>query len=198
MFRWSLEGASTRRIVRRLNKVNIRTEKGRVWNPPTVRRILGNQAHGGIQHSGVNRYRRVRHQKGFGTPRPGSERMRIDDFSSQKSARSSSSRYRSALRRSYAGTGPGRHYMLARFPECLICGSTFVGTSLQKGLCRYCRCCDAVPASLRSGTRVAPYIRADELEEVAWRMLAEAICGPVVLIAGLLGHLPTVGGDLGE
>lgn len=95
-------------------------------------------------------------------------------------------------------TGPGRHYMLAGFPECPICGSPIVGTSLQKRLYRYYRCCDAVPASLRPGTCDAPYIRADELEDVAWRMLAEAICGPVVFIAGLLGHLPTVGGDLGE
>lgn len=84
MFRWSLEGASARRIARRLNKLNIRTEKGRVWNPRTVRRILGSQADGGVQHSGVNRYKRVRHQKGIGTPRPDSEPMRIDDFSSQK------------------------------------------------------------------------------------------------------------------
>ena len=43
VFEWAAEGWTDRRIARQLNKMHIRTKRGKRWNRPMVRRILGDR-----------------------------------------------------------------------------------------------------------------------------------------------------------
>ena len=52
MFQWASGGVNTYQVAKRLNELQIRTKKGCLWNPLTVRRILRNCAYTGVQYYG--------------------------------------------------------------------------------------------------------------------------------------------------
>ena len=162
MFRWASEGVSAHRIASRLNRLDIRTGKGRLWNPRTVRRILRNN---GFWH--------------YRLDVPSSLLISPELFGEVGEGTGATPRRE---------TGPERQYVLTGFSECLKCGSPLLGASFRRGRYRYYRCRATVSTSFRAGTCDAPPIPANELEDVAWRTLAEAVIPPAVLAEELLQH----------
>ena len=73
IFRWACEGVKVYEIAARLNEMKIRTKRGCLWHPLTVKRILTNRAYTGTQFYGEHRYRKVTGGKREVTRRPESE-----------------------------------------------------------------------------------------------------------------------------
>ena len=199
MFQWASEGVSVYQIAKRLNQSNIRTKKGCLWHPLGVKRILDNPAFTGVQFYGVNRYRKVSNNKRSVTPRPAGEVIRIEGFSPPIITGELFDTVQERLKvQQCRATKSARKYLVTGFSSCPKCGAPLVGSALMKGRYRYYRCSATAPVASRPAACNARYIPADELEDVTWRTLSEAIRHPAVLVSELQDHFNTGGGDLGR
>jgi site-specific DNA recombinase len=79
---------------------------------------------------------------------------------------------------------PQNDYLLTGHVSCGKCGTHLVGTCLNHKY-RYYRCRCTYPTSVSKPTCDAGYIRADQIEELAWDKVKEVIEHPKVIMAEL-------------
>ena len=198
MFHWAAEGVSRYQIAKRLNEIGIPTKRGCKWCSIGVQRILENRAYTGVQFYGENRYRKVSGGKRTVTPRPPGELIILDGFSPQIISQEVYDRVQECLAvRQAKVTKAARQYLLTGFTKCFECGRPVVGSCLQRKY-RYYHCRGAVGIPGGPPLCKARYIPADDLEDVVWRRVCDALKNPGVLVAELQGHFGTGGGDLGQ
>ena len=202
IFQWTLEGVSRYRIAIRLNDEGIRTKKGKKWRQGGVKRIVENVAYTGRHYYGRYRHRKVdpkvAGKKREVTEKPLSEAFLIENFTpriispelfeaAQERVRERAPRFRRK----------GTRYLLTGFVRCGLCGGSVVGSSIMRGK-RHYRCSDAKKTETTPASCKAGYIRADELEQIVWNLVVEAIRSPEVLASEIRKHVTMGTGNLEE
>ena len=198
IFLMASQGVSTYRIALTLNERGVLTKHGHKWRACGVTRILNNSAYIGVNYFGLTRSRKVSGGKRNISKRAKSEAVRIEGFTPPVLSRELLDRAQECLKvRQSKVTTAKRRFLLTGFANCSQCGSPVVGASSSKQH-RYCHCNAANWTAMGPGLCQARLIRADDLEEVVWRRICDAIGNPAVLVAELLSHFETGGGDIGE
>ena len=200
VFQWILEGVSMYRIAVRLNEAGIRTKTGKMWSHTSVRRIVTNPAYTGRHYYGRYRHRKVdpkvAGKKVEKTEKPLSEAFLIENFTpriispeifeaAQKLCQERAARVRHK----------GTLYLLTGFVRCSMCGGPVVGSSILRGK-RHYRCGRTRATESMQASCKASYIRADDLEQVVWDLVTEAITNPEVLANEVRRHVETGTGNL--
>ncbi len=86
-------------------------------------------------------------------------------------------------------TGQSKHeYLLRNHAFCAICGRPLVGHCLNKKY-RYYQCSNARPYETNRQICRAKYIRADDLEDVAWEKTQWVLSDPSIILAEIQRHL---------
>ena len=202
IFQWTLEGVSRYRIAIWLNEAGIRTKTGKKWRQGTVKRMVENPAYTGRHYYGRYRHRKVdpkvAGKKREITEKPLSEAFLIENFTpriiSPELFEAAQERVRERTARF---SHKGARYLLTGFVRCGLCGGPVVGSSIMRGK-RHYRCTETkktetMPASCKAG-----YIRADDLEQMVWDLVTEAIRSPEVLASEIRRHVETGTGNLEE
>ena len=205
IFQWTLEGVSRYRIAIRLNDEGIRTKNGKTWRQGGVKRIVENVAYTGRHYYGRYRHRKVdpkvAGKKREVTEKPLSEAFLIEHFTPRIISPELFGIFEAAQERVRERAARFRHkgvrYLLTGFVRCGLCGGPVVGSSIMRGK-RHYRCTDAkktetMPASCKAG-----YIRADDLEQMVWDLVTEAIRSPEVLASEIRKHVTMGTGNLEE
>ena len=76
-----------------------------------------------------------------------------------------------------------------------MCGGPVVGSAILRGKRNY-RCLNARATESMQASCKASYIRADDLEQVVWDLVTEAITNPEVLANEVRRHVETGTGNL--
>ena len=198
MFQRAMEGVSMYRIACMLNEKKIPSKTGKLWSQDRVRRTLQNQAYTGTQYYGKFRHRRVKGGKKEIIEKPDSEAILVQGFTPQLVT----PEFFEAVQQRLAAS-PGRwrkkavRYMMSGFTKCGKCGSAVVGSMLAAGH-RYYRCNRSKRQPGVPAICDARNIRADRLEETAWRIVSEAIRHPEIISRQIERHAETGDGDPGK
>ena len=190
------EGHSFYAIVSGLNKEGIKTKRGCLWYPLTVKRILENPSYKGETWYGRIRSKSIRGGKIERAERPKSEWILVENFTPPIVSDSLFQQAQDQMAMPKARkTRARRAYLLTGFARCESCGSPLVGTSIHKQY-RYYHCRGASLTSTRPKICNAKYIRADQFEELVWDHLSSMISDPSLIMENIKEYLETDGGDL--
>ena len=198
MFQWAADGVNTNRIAVWLNSMDIRTKTGKLWSQNGVLRGLRNEAYTGVHFYGKARYRKLRGNKRAVTPAPESEWYRIEGFTPPLVTPEFFDMVQKKLAtRQARWDGKTRRHLMTGFTRCGKCGGPVTGNMTAKGY-HYYRCSNAISHTGRPATCHALGIRGDELEPLAWELVAGAIRNPDIISHEISLHAATGQGDLGD
>ena len=196
MFKQYVEGRSLYAIARDLNESGVKTKRGCLWHPLTVRRIVENLCYKGETWYGKYRCTSVRGGKVERVERPESERIRVDGFTPRIVSDAVFGQAQDQLLMPKAqNRKPHKQYLLTGFARCELCAAPVVGASIH-GQYRYYHCRATNPTSTGPKTCNARYINADRLEAVVWDHVANMISDPTLIMENIREYLETDGGDL--
>ena len=195
MFHEFAEGRSSFAIATSLNKAGIKTKRGSVWHPLTVRRILKNTCYKGETWYGRNRCRKVKGRIEM-TELPESEWILVEGFTPPIVSVALFQQVQEQLAMPKARSrGVCQEYLLTGFARCELCETPMVGTS-RHGKYRYYSCRATRPTASEPATCNSRAINADRLEGVVWDHMASMVSDPRLIIDNIREFLGTDGGDL--
>jgi len=191
IYNMAVSGISTNQIAISLNKANIKTKSGSLWYPLTVRRILFNQTYTGKTYFGQTK--RISKTKIQVQPRE--NWILLPDVTPPIITDEIFNLAREAMNKAKESRPikPKGSYLLTGFMRCKKCNSTIGGTTLS-GKYRYYQCRGAKPTATRDKICDAGYIKADEIEELAWNYVHEIITKPTRVLR-VLDEIEKAGKD---
>ena len=197
IYLWASSGLNPNAIAVRLNKLGIPTKTGRKWSRRGVILILSHTAYYGLNTYGRYRHRKVGPKKFEITERPPEEVIEIWGFCPPIITKELYDRVQEQLSIPQArGKKQGNRYLLTGFMRCGLCGSPVTAGMQARGR-RHYRCTGAASRPERPPVCTAKYIR-EEIEEVVWDTVEEAIRNPEILSREVLRHIETGDGNLEE
>jgi len=167
-------GDSRFKVARTLNDSSIATKSGAKWHPLTIKRMIINTAYIGKTYFGRTRrngkrFEDVPEDQWIMMPDTTPAIVSDDLFKQANQALAVSKELRHGR--------PKNDYLLTGHVRCGICGDHLIGTCLVHSY-RYYRCRGTYPTSVRNAVCNAGYIRADQMEEIAWNKVKEVIEHP--------------------
>ena len=197
IYLWAISGLTPHGIAVRLNKSGTPTKTGGRRSRRGVLLILSHTAYYGLNTYGKYRHRKVGPKKFEVTERPPEEAIEIWGFCPPIITKDLYDRVQEQLRVPQArGKKQGNRYLLTGFLRCGLCGSPVTGGMKARGR-RHYRCTRTASRPERPATCAARYIR-EEIEEVVWNNVEEAIRNPEILSREVLRHIETGDGNLEE
>ena len=196
-FRDVIAGQSLYAIACELNEEGIPAKNGGPWHRLTLNRMLHNESYFGLDYYNRTRSWIGRDGRRITEDRPRAEWIEIRNFSPTIIDQEIYRRAQEQLGRPCATRAPKRYYMLTGLTFCGTCGTSITGAS-RMGKRRQYRCRATYKTSVDAISCDESYMYADELEEIVWTEVVEALKNPEVLIRDLIHHLNGDGANLGD